>query len=229
MFVADRAMAAGQPDGAAGSAWPSVASAPDWSQLGPIVEARLAIEPFVAALAARRRTQQQLHGLVDQLTRFDTAAAAGDRRSMVMADLTFHGAIAEIGNPVLAHTLRELGVLLITSRYISLARTARSEIVARRHRSIYAAIEDGDANLASEAMVAHLTDFVHELGYQTVSSGRGTSLLEIEMPASLQRTLEEIWWTRTGRPPPPGRARAAPRCAPERLTLGGQTSVEVRY
>jgi GntR family transcriptional regulator, transcriptional repressor for pyruvate dehydrogenase complex len=167
-------------------------AATDWSQLGLIVEARLAIEPYAAALAARRRTDEQLLGLEEELARFDAAADTNDKRGLVVADVNFHGAIAEIGSPVLAHTLRDLGVLLIKSRYISLQRVGRRSHVAARHRAIYDAIAERDDILAYEAMAAHLTDFVHELGYHTVSSGRGTHLLEIGIPTSLRRTLEDI-------------------------------------
>jgi GntR family transcriptional regulator, transcriptional repressor for pyruvate dehydrogenase complex len=164
----------------------------DWSQLGPIVEARLAIEPYAAALAAQRRSDEQLRGLREELARFDAGIAEDDERALVMADVNFHGAIAEIGNPVLAHTLRDLGVLLIKSRYISLHRVERRGHVAARHRAVYEAIAERDDILASEVMAAHLTDFVHELGYHTVTSGRGTHLLEVGVPASLRRTLEGI-------------------------------------
>jgi GntR family transcriptional regulator, transcriptional repressor for pyruvate dehydrogenase complex len=164
----------------------------DWSQLGLIVEARLAIEPYAAALAARRRNDEQLGRLEEELARFDAAAERNDKRELVIADVNFHGAIAEIGSPVLAHTLRELGVLLIKSRYISLHRPGRRGHVASRHRAIYDAIVERDDISASEAMAAHLTDFVHELGYHTISSGRGTHLLEVGIPPSLRRTLEGI-------------------------------------
>jgi len=167
-------------------------AATDWSQLGAIVEARLAIEPYAAALAALRRSDEQLRDLREELARFDAAAAGDDERGLVMADVNFHGAIAEIGNPVLAHTLRDLGVLLIKSRYISLHRVERRGHVAARHRAVYEAIAERDDILASEVMAAHLTDFVHELGYHTVTSGRGTHLLEVGVPASLRRTLEGI-------------------------------------
>jgi GntR family transcriptional repressor for pyruvate dehydrogenase complex len=174
------------------SAAPGDVAGDDWSQLGPIVEARLAIEPYAAGLAAQRRTDDQLSALTDELARFDAAMARDDKRALVMADVNFHAAIAEIGNPVLAHILRDLGVLLIKSRYLSLNRVERRGGVAHRHRAIYEAIADRDAALASEAMAAHLTDFIHELGYYTVSSGRGTHLLEVDMPASLRRTLNGI-------------------------------------
>jgi DNA-binding FadR family transcriptional regulator len=165
-------------------------AATDWSQLGAIVEARLAIEPYAAALASLRRSDEQLRDLREELARFDAAAAGDDERGLVMADVNFHGAIADIGNPVLAHTLRDLGVLLIKSRYISLHHVERRGHVGTRHRAIYDAIAARDDILASEAMAAHLTDFVHELGYHTVTSGRGTHLLEVGIPASLRRTLD---------------------------------------
>jgi GntR family transcriptional repressor for pyruvate dehydrogenase complex len=164
----------------------------DWSQLGRVVEARLAIEPFAAGLAAQRRTTDRLRGLEERLTHFDAAAASGDKRSLVMADVDFHAEIADIANPLLAHCLRELGVLLIQSRYISLQRPERRNVVAGRHRAIYQAIASQDMTGAADAMAAHLTDFVHELGYETVGTRRSTHLLEVEVPASLQRQIGSI-------------------------------------
>jgi len=154
----------------------------DWAQLGPVVEARLAIEPTAAALAAQRRSSEQLEDLAAKLSAFDEAAKAGDQRALVMADVAFHGAIAEIANPLLAHCLRELGVLVINSRYISLQQSARHPSVAKRHRTIYEAIAAGDIEASSNAMTDHLTDFIHELGYETIRTPGCTQVIAKPSP-----------------------------------------------
>jgi GntR family transcriptional repressor for pyruvate dehydrogenase complex len=161
----------------------------DWSQLGRVVEARLAIEPYAAALAAQRRNDKQLQSLAERVARFEAAIRDADRRALVMADVDLHGEIATIANPVLAHCLRDLGVLLVQGRQISLQRPERFASVARRHRAIYDAIAEGDAVGAADAMADHLTDFVHELGYETVGSRRSTHLLEVDVPEALKRQI----------------------------------------
>jgi GntR family transcriptional repressor for pyruvate dehydrogenase complex len=180
VFVADRPQPTPEP------------SAPDWSQLGAIIEARLAIEPYAAALAAQRRTPEQLARIEAEVDRFDAAVANDDRRDLVMADVHFHEAIAETGNPVLGHSLRELRVLIIRSRYLSLRSLDRQPRVATAHREIFDAITDYDGEVAYERMAAHLVGFVHLLGFQTLSSGRGTHLLEVGIPTSLRRAIENM-------------------------------------
>lgn len=193
-------VAAGQSQKPAEPAGSEAAAPIDWSMLGPVVEARLAIEPYAAALAARRRTPQDLELLAQELAKFNEAAANDDKPGLVMADVSFHEVVARIANPVLAHTLRDLGVLLINSRYISLQRPERRSGVADRHQAIYDAIAAGDSARASETMAAHLTSFVHELGYETVGSPRGIHLLEMSIPDSLRSALESIELVETRAP-----------------------------
>lgn len=150
----------------------------DTAQLGPLVEARLAIEPFAAALAAQRRTPEQLPPLETALAVFDEAMDVNDHRALVMADVSFHAEIAAIANPLLDHCLRDFGVLLINSRHITLGRTGTLASVSQRHRGIYNAIALGDSRLAYDAMSKHLTDFAHHLELTTVEFRDGTYLID---------------------------------------------------
>lgn len=116
-----------------------------------LVEARLAIEPSIAALAARHRTPEQLAKLesaVDTALRTD----AGPR-------LNFHRELASAsGNPVLFEVVDSL-----------LAVRRREQHVLRRmihdrsrdhdqHRAIFAAIRDNDPVAAAELTRQHLTE-----------------------------------------------------------------------
>ncbi|MCW2881422.1 MAG: transcriptional regulator, GntR family [Sphaerisporangium sp.] len=141
----------------------------DWSQLGQVVEARLAIETYAASLAALRRTDSSLARMRRQLDAFAEAMTSGDLQELILADVEFHNVIADTASPVLASCLDSIGVLVINSRQMSLSRASRLPLVMEKHRRIYEAIADQEADKASVAMADHLMDFISELGF-TVSS-----------------------------------------------------------
>lgn len=129
-----------------------------------ILDARLAVEPRAAGLAALRRTPADLENMRRHLDSFVAAIAANDLSSLVLADVAFHDAIAACANAIFVSVLRSLRVEGIKSRHTSLANTDRWSRVARRHESIYDAIAAGDAHSAAGRMERHLLDFASELG-----------------------------------------------------------------
>lgn len=137
-----------------------------WTELGMIVEARLTLEPTAAALAARRRDGQDLEELSACLDEFDAAIGKRDSTSLVRADVKFHATIAQIGNPLLAHCLRDLGTLMINSRYVSLGQERRRPVVSDRHRAVFEAIVTQDPDRAYSCMAEHLMEFVLEVGFE---------------------------------------------------------------
>ncbi len=147
---------------------PSKPFGEDWSQLGRVVEARLAIETYAASLAALRRTDSALARMREQLDAFAAAREAGNLRGLILADVGFHNIIADTASPVLASCLDSIGVLVINSRQMSLSRASRLGQVMEKHRRIYDAIAGQEADKASAAMTDHLLDFISELGF-TVS------------------------------------------------------------
>jgi GntR family transcriptional regulator, transcriptional repressor for pyruvate dehydrogenase complex len=143
----------------------------DWPQSYPwkiedIVDARLAIEPRAAGLAALRRTEPDLRKMRLHLDAFGAAAAANDLSSLVLADVGFHDSIAECANRIFASVLKALRVEGIRSRHTSLADKQRWERVMRRHERIYDAIAAGDAQAAAARMRRHLLDFANELAVE---------------------------------------------------------------
>jgi GntR family transcriptional repressor for pyruvate dehydrogenase complex len=129
-----------------------------------IVEARLAIEPRAAAIAALGRTSHDLSEMERNLEAFEFGARQADLSSMVLADVALHEAIAKCANPILASVLESLSVQGMRSRHTSLARPERWERVIPRHRGIYDAIVEQDPSAAAERMESHILDFAHELG-----------------------------------------------------------------
>ena len=124
----------------------------DWFQLGAVVEARSMLETESARLAALRRTDAELSRMKAALKSFHAAMRKKDLPGLVVADLEFHQAIAEAANPVLAHCLRSMGVLIVKSRQISLRRPERHASVEARHHEVYDAIAGGDAAGAAAAI-----------------------------------------------------------------------------
>ncbi|GAA4258289.1 FadR/GntR family transcriptional regulator [Dactylosporangium darangshiense] len=113
-----------------------------------LFEARLVIEPALAALAAARA------GAAD-VAAMRAALASPDR---VAADVTLHRLIAEAaGNPLLATMLQTLSTLGRASRALTSSRPGVLRRTAAEHQAIVDAIDRRDAAAAREAMTAHLT------------------------------------------------------------------------
>lgn len=149
---------------------PAASASGTW-RIELVMEARLVIETQTAALAALRRTQDDLEVLEQELHAFEEATAQDDLPALVRADVAFHDAIAAAANRALASSLKSLEVLGIQSRTVSLGKKQRRSDVLARHRSIYAAVTEGDPVGAAVAMRDHLTAYITELGFQVGRCG----------------------------------------------------------
>ena len=134
----------------------------DGHDAGPfdVLEARLLLEPGVAALAARRgRRDAEAERLLDAM---DAAEAAADRAGWNDGDRRFHRQLAALtANPVLLGLADHVAALMDQPlwqrlRDDSIARPGRARIHAAEHRMIYEAIVDGDAAAASFYATQHL-------------------------------------------------------------------------
>jgi GntR family transcriptional regulator, transcriptional repressor for pyruvate dehydrogenase complex len=141
----------------------------DWPRsygwrIADVIEARVAIEGETAALAARRRREEDLQKMRAALDEFAEASTKGDISALVLADVAFHEGVAECANPVLATLLRSMRSYGIRSRSTSLRRRERWQSVSERHEAIYEAIAAREAETAAKRMQSHLLDFARELG-----------------------------------------------------------------
>ena len=85
------------------------------ASLAHLMEARLIIEPEVAALAAERATSAQAMQIRELAERMDRYFRAG--RDWMEADLGFHAALCQAaGNPVIEAMLQQANDLLVDSR-----------------------------------------------------------------------------------------------------------------
>jgi GntR family transcriptional repressor for pyruvate dehydrogenase complex len=127
-----------------------------------VMELRLGVEIESAGLAAERASRSQVRAIGVALEAM--ARAAGDGKSAVDEDLELHRAIAEAtGNPEFSRFLQFIGRHLIPRRMVTGlpesmgGRRAYLALIQEEHRRIYAAIRNGDAKAAREAMRRHLT------------------------------------------------------------------------
>lgn len=136
-----------------------IADFSDKEEIGAIVELLMAVEATATALAAERRSNEELGRIRAQLEAMQLAIDRGEPG--VDEDMAFHRAIAEsTGNPF----FRDLSQFL-DRRVHQFIRTARSntarhgglaQTVQREHEAIYAAIEKQDAPAARLAAEEHL-------------------------------------------------------------------------
>lgn len=141
----------------------------DQADFGQVMELRRGLEVEMAALAAQRRTPEQLDGLDAALKAM--AAALQDRVRYAEADLRFHILLGEAtGNPLYTLFIADTQQALLSSLAIALrsnAGPAELDRVQHLHRVILDAVTAGDAAAARRAMTEHFDDVgraMHRLG-----------------------------------------------------------------
>jgi GntR family transcriptional regulator, transcriptional repressor for pyruvate dehydrogenase complex len=125
------------------------------------LELRIAIESEAAALAARRRTPEELRRIVEACEAMDRAIAAGE--STVELDIAFHRAIAQAtGNRHFLGLFNYLGEVLVPRARVPThqfdATTLQDYLrkISAEHHQIVAAIAAGDSDAARAALRMHL-------------------------------------------------------------------------
>ncbi|WP_292937808.1 FadR/GntR family transcriptional regulator [Noviherbaspirillum sp.] len=124
-----------------------------------LAELRRGLEAEIAALAAERRTPEQIADIGAKLQAIDDAVAVGG--DGVSADMEFHRSIARAtANPHFLALWDFLGQFLKGSMAISRAWEARTEEtrsqVQEEHKALYAAIAAGDIEGARNAARRHM-------------------------------------------------------------------------
>lgn len=124
-------------------------------RLPEIIETRDALETKIAALAAARRTDEDLARIDDALAAMEADIDAGGRG--VEGDERFHGAVTAAAHSLLlAHLMDEIGDLILETRIESLSQPGRPRTSLAGHRAIAEAIRAGDTEQAATAMHAHV-------------------------------------------------------------------------
>jgi GntR family transcriptional repressor for pyruvate dehydrogenase complex len=126
-------------------------------RLPETMEARMALERFIAGLAAWRRTEADLARARRALEAMETDLASGGLG--IHADGEFHASLAAAAhNEVLEHLMSDIAADIARVREESLSQPGRPARSLAAHRRILAAIEQGDPTAAIAAMDAHLTE-----------------------------------------------------------------------
>ena len=128
-----------------------------------MVEVRRALEAEVAALAAQRRTQQDIQHITHAVQALDAAVLAGGNG--VDEDMQLHRAIADAaGNPFLIQTLEYLSQFLRGATQVTRANEARREDFAtqvrQEHHAIVQAVQAGQVQAARQAATSHMDNAI---------------------------------------------------------------------
>jgi GntR family transcriptional repressor for pyruvate dehydrogenase complex len=153
-------------------------SASSLEGIAQLAELRLGVEGTAAALAARRRSPQQLALLKKYLARMEQAVKDGTGGSE--ADLAFHQTIAEAtGNDhyrtFMAYLRQFYAVAIDRARNNSALQPGLSEQAQEEHVAIYRAIADKNPVQAEEAVKRHIRNAAERLTAQRASEAKSES------------------------------------------------------
>jgi DNA-binding FadR family transcriptional regulator len=120
------------------------------------LEARLMLEPSIAARAAERARDADLDEIERWVTEMESAAAAG--QSVIAYDSAFHVAVASAtGNRTLVQVVSALMDALQESRDVAYDRSEAAQVGIADHRRVLEALRAHDPAAARRAMRRHLS------------------------------------------------------------------------
>lgn len=131
-------------------------ASPSMKQAREVFEARMAIEPSIARLAAQRSTRADIASLEKHLAREAAAHDAGDRREAIRLSGQFHTLLAQMAdNAVMLRMVRDL----ITRSSLIIGIFGGTGVVNCRddeHAGMIQALRSGDSVRIEILMQAHL-------------------------------------------------------------------------
>ncbi len=136
-----------------------------------LTEIRLAVEPPAAALAAERRTEEDLQRLRECITRMKESGHT--RQSFADADLEFHLAVATAsGNPLMRSISSVIEAALLAAFNSNSPADDAEEIAhtCAAHSAIVDAIERRDSEAARAAMIG-----VIDIGLQRIATAQAVN------------------------------------------------------
>ncbi len=129
---------------------------PTPEQAREIFEARLAIEPPIARIAAGKATATHLRSLERHLLKESQAHAAGDRQAAIRLSGQFHTSLAQVtGNAVLLQVVKDL----VTRSSLIIGMFGATGVINCRddeHAGLMQALRSGDQSLAEKLMAQHI-------------------------------------------------------------------------
>jgi DNA-binding GntR family transcriptional regulator len=135
-------------------------SSVDVRDLAGLSEVRSTLEPFAARLAAERATDSDRAAIEELLAELELVQDESDERALIDLDQRIHRHVYRCThNPFLEETLNEYYVLTLRIWFLALDRVARLDDAIQEHRELLAAVRDGDAGKAEDAMRRHVAGF----------------------------------------------------------------------
>ncbi len=133
------------------------AALPDLAFVEQLSEMRELIEPAAAALAAQRRSDEQLTRIREA---YEAMAAAEDMEAWATADLQFHHAVLDATANALLRPLFSVIETALGSYLLLSARKADADFKYSlpRHARVYEAIADRQPELARQSMLEMIAD-----------------------------------------------------------------------
>ncbi|WAB85189.1 FadR/GntR family transcriptional regulator [Microcella daejeonensis] len=129
-----------------------------------LIEVRRMIETGAAALAAERRSDDELAQLEECVEGMRAAHAADDLAMFVEHDIRFHDVILRAtGNVFVAVLFEPLARVMRAKREQTSAVPVIQEHAIEQHGLVLAALRSGDADAARRAMDAHMTQTAQDL------------------------------------------------------------------
>ncbi|MDW4551435.1 GntR family transcriptional regulator [Defluviimonas sp. D31] len=151
---------------------------PTAEQAREVFEARLAIEPNVARMAANRATGEDIAALARHLELESQAHANGNRRDAIRLSGQFHTMLAEVaGNSVMLRMIKEL----VTRTSLIIGIYGAPGVTNCRdddHADLIDALRKSDAEQASNIMEAHLRHIEERVDLKA-SPGTGVDLISV--------------------------------------------------
>lgn len=127
-------------------------------------EARMAMEPVCAQLAARRGTEGQIGELRANVQQSKQVAIEGDVLAFIALDIEFHNIIAHMsGNPHLYHALNLTINPETDARQVIHRLPGHLSVAQRRHEKVLEAIMARDDEGAREAMMSAFSGVIRDL------------------------------------------------------------------
>ncbi|MFQ5466823.1 MAG: FadR/GntR family transcriptional regulator, partial [Kiloniellaceae bacterium] len=124
-----------------------------------LIDARLAIEPYVARLAALHATGRDLEGIEAVLVRLDETR--DDKVAFSRLDSQFHQLLARCSrNPLLLHLYMQINQVRTHAQWAAMREAILSpqqiDAYNTQHRAIFRALRQRDPQAAAELIRAHL-------------------------------------------------------------------------
>ncbi|MFZ4453712.1 FadR/GntR family transcriptional regulator [Salibacterium aidingense] len=124
-----------------------------------LIEVRLAIEPFVARLAANKMTEEEIYNLEKLYSQFLNELEKKDAEKIVLADEAFHEAILESSrNDGLRFIYNSFIPRLHEYRSRALSPPANPNLAIKAHQNILDALKNRDDQKAYNAMTKHILE-----------------------------------------------------------------------